>query len=181
MNTVVYQWTTVSHICIKKFCNFLETVKLYSTWAKHQLLQYDVNTEPYFICCPKLFYIDIHLETAQFSHARALGIHRNMMLRFMTQALQDSLLCSSTDDIVERRQHTLYKMTVSKPALRIRIYYMWNRIRIQLFQKVLDPDTNPEVQNGQFSKKNIQNIWFLYQFKLFLQGVTRVLLMRKKS
>jgi hypothetical protein len=81
-----------------------------------------------------------------------------MMLRFMTQALQDSLLCSSTDDIVERRQHTLYKMTVSKPALRIRIYYMWNRIRIQLFQKVLDPDTNPEVQNGQFSKKNIQNI-----------------------
>ncbi len=58
----------MSHLCIKKFCNFLETAKLYSTRSKHQLLQYDVNTEPYFICCPKWFYIDIHLETAQFSH-----------------------------------------------------------------------------------------------------------------
>jgi hypothetical protein len=37
-----------------------------------------------------------------------LGIHRNMMLRFMTQALQDSLLCSSTDDTAKWRQHSLY-------------------------------------------------------------------------
>ncbi len=79
----------------------MKTTSLCSVWKKEFFLQYYINSEPCMVrYIPKVIKITININnnegTTPFCHVLCLGMHSNVMHRFMVQAFQDAPFCSST-------------------------------------------------------------------------------------